>query len=242
MNRLRTLFVRLSLFGTCLLAGSAIAGAAPCITGSLQSYIESDRQGGCTLQDTIFRFSFSSQVLSGAPVVATASQITVTPINTNGAEGFNFSAVVNGTNYFSTPSGSVSYLIGYTVDPIISGADMSLDPPYGDVRATQSYCLNDVLPTCELGVSLAQSVSTANPPSSLSSHVDFPTAITDLALVDVRTSITLNGPAGFDALIATFNTNSSVGTAPEPSAVFLGVCGLSLLLLARFAKRWFAAR
>jgi hypothetical protein len=243
MDRLRTLISRLTLLGSLALASSAIAGAAPCVTGSLQSYIDLNLRGGCSLQDTIFRFSFSSQILGGAPVVANASQITVTPINEGNTEGFNFSAIVGPTNYFETPSGSVSYQIGYTVDPLTGGADMSLDPPFGDVRATQQYCLNDVLPTCSLGLSLSQSVSTANPPSSLTSHVDFPIPASSLALVDVRTTILLNGPAGFDALIATFNTSSTpVSPVPEPSAASLALGGLFLVCGVGGARRWLAAR
>jgi hypothetical protein len=212
------------------------------VTASLQSYINSDLSGGCSIQDTFFRFNFSSQVISGSPVVATASQITVTPIGTSTSEGFSFSATIGEVNYFSTPSGSVSYQISYTLDPATTGADMSLDPPYGDVRATQSYCLNDVFPTCSLGADLSQTVSTANAPSSLSSHVNFPIAVSSLALVDVNTVITLNGPAGFDALNAVFDTTTQASTVPEPSGALLALCGLSLVLGLGGVKRWLAAR
>lgn len=242
MNSSRTLPLRLGLLGTLVLATSTLAAAAPCVTASLESYINSDLSGGCTLQDTIFRFNFSSQILSGAPVVATASQITVAPINTPTSEGFSFSAIVNGTNYFETPSGSVSYLIGYSIDPVTSGADMSLDPPFGDVSATQSYCLNDVLPTCAHGQQLSQTVSTANPPSSLDSHVNFPIPVSNLALVDVTTVIRLNGPAGFDALNASFSTIPQAAAVPEPSAALLAICGLSVVLAFRAARRRLAAR
>lgn len=242
MNQLRASISRLSLLGMFVLTTSAISGAAPCVTGSLQSYINSDLSGGCSIQDVFFRFNFSSQVLSGNPVVATASEITVTPISTAVSEGFSFSAVVGGVNYFSTPSGSVSYQLNYTVDPATAGADMSLDPPFGDVRATQSYCLNDVFPSCSLGLDLSQTVSTANAPESLSSHVTFPIAVSSLALVDVNTVITLNGPAGFDALNAVFDTTAQAAAVPEPSGAFLALCGLSLVLGLGGVKRWLAAR
>ncbi len=242
MDRLRALISRLSLLGTLALTASAFAGASPCVTASLQSYINSDLSGGCSIQDTFFRFNFASQVLSGNPVVATASQITVTPISTATSEGFSFSALVNGVNYFSTPSGSVSYGISYTLDPVTTGADLSLDPPFGDVRATQSYCLNDVFPSCSLGIDLSQTVSTANAPSSLSSRVTFPISVSSLALVDVNTSILLNGPAGFDALSSVFSTTTQAAAVPEPSAALLALCGLSLVLGLGGVKRWFAAR
>ncbi len=241
MDRLRSQVSRLSLFGALVLATATIAGASPCVTASLQSYIDSDLSGGCTLQDRIFRFDFSSQILSGAPVVATSPQITVTPINTPTSEGFSFSATVNGTNYFETPSGSVSYRIHYSLDPVTSGADMSLDPPFGDVSATQSYCLNDVLPACAHGQELSQTVSTANPPGSLGSHVNFPIPVSNLALVDVTTVITLNGPAGFDALNASFSTTPQAAV-PEPSAGLLALCGFPVLLLVGKARRRFSAR
>jgi hypothetical protein len=238
----RRSILRLSLLGTLVLTTAALAGASPCVTASLESYINSDISGGCTIQDTIFRFDFSSQVLSGNPVVATPSQITVTPISSPTSEGFSFSALVDGVNYFSTPNGSVSYGISYTLDPVTTGADMSLDPPFGDVRATQSYCLNDVFPNCRLGLNLSQTVSTANPPSSLSSHVTFPISVSSLALVDVNTTITLNGPAGFDALNAAFTTTTQASTVPEPSSALLALCGLSLVLGLGGVKRWLAAR
>src|SRR5436305_13742704 len=215
MDRLRTLLSRLSLLGTLILTTSAVVGAAPCTTGTLQNYIDSDLSGGCSIQDTFFRFNFVSQVVNGNPVVATASQITVTPINTSTSEGFSFSAMVDGTNYFSTPSGSVTYGINYSVDPGTTGADMSLDPPFGDVVATQSYCLNDVLPSCSHGQELSQSVSTHNPPTSLSSRIGLPIPPSSLALVDLRTSVTLNGPAGFDSLNSVFLT-TPVSAVAEP--------------------------
>jgi len=241
MNRVRTLLSRLSFLGTLILTTSAIAGAAPCVTGSLQSYIDSDLSGGCTIQDTFFRFDFVSRVTSGNPVVATASQITVTPISTFTSEGFSFSAMVNGTNYFSTPSGSVTYEINYTVDPATAGADMNLDPPFGDVSATQSYCLNDILPSCSHGLELAQTVSTHNAPSSLSSRIAFPIPVSSLALVDVGTSITLNGPAGFDSLNAVFETTTAAAV-PEPSGALLAFCGLSVVSALGYVKRRSAAQ
>jgi hypothetical protein len=242
MDRLRSLFSKVIVLGALMLTATAIAGAAPCLVGSLQSYINSDINGGCTIQDRLFRFDFVSQVLSGDPVVATASQITVSPINTPASEGFSFSAMVNGTNYFETPSGSVSYLISYSIDPVTGGADMSLDPPFGDVRATQSYCLNDVLPACAHGQQLSQTVSTANPPGSLDSHVNFPIPVSNLALVDVTTVITLNGPAGFDALNTSFSTTPQVAAVPEPSAALLALCGLPVLLLAGAVRRRLSTR
>jgi len=150
--------------------------------------------------------------------------------------------MVGDINYFSTPSGSVSYQISYTLDPATTGADMSIDPPFGDVRATQSYCLNDVFPNCSLGLDLSQSVSTADAPSSLSSHVNFPIAVSNLALVDVNTVVTLNGPAGFDALNAVFDTTPQVSAIPEPSAALLALCGLSLVVSLGRVRRWLAAR
>jgi len=236
MDRLRTLLSRLSFLGTLIVTTSAIAGAAPCVTGTLQSYIDSDLSGGCSIQDTFFRFDFVSQVVSGSPVVATSSQITVTPISTSTSEGFSFSAMVNGTNYFSTPSGSVTYAINYTVDPATTGADMNLDPPFGDVSATQSYCLNDVLPSCSHGLELSQTVSTHNPPSSLTSRITFPIPVSSLALVDVGTSITLNGPAGFDSLNSAFET-TTVAAIPEPSGSLLALSGLSLVAIVGYTRR-----
>jgi len=149
--------------------------------------------------------------------------------------------MVGDTNYFSTPTGSVAYEINYSVDPATGGADLSLDPPFGDVVATQSYCLNDVFPTCSLGLPLSQTVTTQNAPASLSSRIGFPIAMSSLALVDVRTLITLNGPAGFDSLNDAFLT-IPVSEVPEPSGASLAVCGLSAVLVLGYARRRLAVR
>jgi hypothetical protein len=164
----------------------------------------------------------------------------VTPIDTPGTFGLSFSAIVNGTNLFSTPAGSsVTYYINYTVDPLTSGPDLRIDPVIGDVSATQSYCLNDVLSSgCQNGVMLSQSVSNDDPPGSLESQVSWPVSATTISLIDVNTTITLNGPASFDALDATFSTTA----VPEPENLLLAGVGLSLFVIVIYAKRRFSVR
>jgi hypothetical protein len=228
-----------------LVAGSAIGSASPCVVGSLQSYIDLDPTGGCTIgaapDNTFFRFTFSSSS-TGNATVADAAQITITPINTPSAFGLQFSANVNGVNLFSTPAGSsVTYYINYSLDPANGGADVSLDPVVGDVRATQSYCLNDTLPSCNHGTELSQSVSNDNPPGSLSSQIGFPISPSNIVFTDVNTVITLNGPASFDALNAVFLTTAPTAI-PEPANILLGGCGLSMFLVLLYGKRRFAIR
>lgn len=236
------LLSRFVLIGAMFVAGSAVAGASPCVVGTLQSYIDLDQSGGCTIgaapDNTFFRFTFSSSY-TGNATVANASEITVTPIDTSTAFGLSFSANVNGTNLFSTPAGgAVTYHINYSIDPVNGGPDLSLDPVTGDVSASQEYCLNDVLPACSNGVSLSLSVSNDNPPSSLSSQALWPISPNDISLIDVNTTITLNGPASFDALNSLFLTTA----VPEPANILLVGCGLFMFVVMLYGKRRFGLR
>ena len=239
MNRQPYFPLRFVVAGALLVSASAIASATPCVVGSLQSYIDLDPSGGCTIgaapDNSFFRFTFSSSS-AGNAIVANASEITVTPTDTPSNFGLSFSANVNGTNLFSTPAGSsVTYDINYSIDPLTGGRDLGLDPVTGDVSATETYCLNDVLPACSKGVLLSQTVSNNNPPSSLSSFIAWPIPPSSISLIDIRTTITLNGPASFDEL----NTSLTTTAVPEPANVLLGACGLSTLLVLLYAKRRF---
>jgi hypothetical protein len=238
MNRQHYLLFRLVIPSALVIGASAVASATPCVVGSLQSYIDLNASGGCTIGgaplNTFFDFKFSS-TSTGDATVASASQITVAPVDTPTLFGLTFSATVNGVNLFSTPAGSsVTYYIDYLIDPATSGPDLSLDPVVGNVSATQDYCLNDYFP-CSRGVSLSQTVSNTNPPSSLSSQLRWPIPPASIRLIDVGTTITLNGPASFDAL-----NSFQATTVPEPANIVLAGCGLFLFAVLLCAKRRFS--
>lgn len=248
MNRFHLFPWRFVLTGSMLLAGSITAIASPCVVGSLQSYVDLD-QSGCSIaappDNTFYDFRFSSS-FTGNATVANASEITVTPIDTTTAFGLEFSASANGINLFSTPAGSsVTYHIEYTVDPLTGGPDLSLDPVTGNVTATQTYCVLQVASSgsgCSGGVSLSQTVDNSNPPASLSSYTPWPVPPTSISQIDVNTTITLTGPASFDALDSTFSIVTSTSGVPEPANLLLAGFGLSLLLVLIYAERRFALR
>ena len=77
--------------------------------------------------------------------------------------------------------------------------------------------------------------------SSLVSRIGFPIPVSSLALVDVGTSITLNGPAGFDSLNSVFETTTAAAV-PEPSGALLAFCGLSVVSALGYVKRRSAAQ
>jgi hypothetical protein len=233
MTRLHVMS-RCCLVGTLLLAGSAAATTLPvCTTGTLASYIALDKTGGCTIGDySFFRFTAPGPDVTGNAPFANPSQILVTPEEISQQVGFRVSAMVDGTNLFSIPnptgSESVTYHIDYFFDPpAAGGGSLSLDPPFGDVTATQQYCLSDVFAGgCTLGTQAQISVTTADPFSRLT----FPVPA---LFIDNKIDITLNAspghPAGFDALTTLYNPN--VTPVPEPANTVLTGIGLITFLL-----------
>jgi hypothetical protein len=234
MNLASCAISRCCLICAVIIAASAAANATPvCVTNTLASYIALDPTGGCTIGDAIFfRFSAPATSVTGNPPVASASQILVTPVLNSIGPGLAFTAVVGGTNLFSIPNpteaDSVTYHIDYTFDPGVAGDDLSLDPPFGDISATQKYCLYDVFAnSCNLGTQAQQTVTTASP----FSQITFPIPA---SFIDVQTDITLNAspgnPAGFDGLNSVFVATPSI---TEPANILLtgfSLCGFSLLL------------
>lgn len=216
------------------------AGAVPvCTASSLSTYISLDASGGCTIGEfTFFRFTAPAPTTTGTPTVATDSQILLTPILTASGAGFSITASSGETNLFSisSPSGTtaITYYVDYSVDPapIIAGAELNIDPPFGNVSVSQTYCTADVLVDgCELGT---ESQQTAANPSPLSSVITFPNPS---SFVDIDTDISLSAtpgnPAGLDAVNALVEIGS-VSAVPEPSMLpLMALVLLPLLFLMR---------
>jgi hypothetical protein len=228
----------------CFLAGLVFAGLYPtaavavpvCTTGSLASYVSLDSGGGCTIGDyTFLRFSDPTPSTKGSPTVASPWEITVTPILTATGAGFSFTASEDSTNLFAISSASgttaVTYYIDYSVDPapIVGTADLSIDPPHGNVAVTQMYCAADVLATgCRLGVKSQQTVTVSSPVSVIT----FPSP---QSFVDIDTDICLSAtpgdPASIDAIDSFVNTPASA--VPEPATLPLTAGLFTLLFLVR---------
>jgi hypothetical protein len=211
-----------------VLCPTAAFAVPVCTTASLSTYLGLDTTGGCTIGDfTFFRFTAPTPTTTGSPTVASNSQIYITPIVTASGAGLSFSATDGENNLFaiSSPSGTtaVTYFIDYSVDPapIILGSDLDIDPPYGNVSVTQTYCTADVLVDgCALGTESQQTVAN---PSPLSSVISF---TNPSSFVDIATSITLSAtpgdPAGLDSVNAAVSNSAGGevgpgGAVPEPS-------------------------
>jgi hypothetical protein len=247
------LFAAISLHATSL--------APRCIANTLSAYERINSDSVCSVGILNFdSFTFASTG-TGDAVPLTASQIELTPCNgviagdlgggcfvnpTSRSGGFSISAL-NSSNPFSVGAGQTET---YTIDwrfiidtgPEDAGASLGLDPVFGGVNVTQTYCVDSFLnPTpcttrfADRLVTVAPqtiSVDNTNPPSSLFNSVTFGNP--GLFFADVQTVITLtggSGGAGFDAVTGT----AAIVDTPEPAAFLLVASGL--LLLGALRKR-----
>lgn len=231
---------------------TASANSLPpaCVSATLFDYEHNLANQQCSIGILIFQgftFSASGKSVSNnvpAPTPDTDQQILLTP----STGGFMLSQV-NGQQ-FSVLSGQiVNYNMGYqfVIDPapVLEGAELGLDPPFGNVTVTQSYCNDSVFLSpsqCIAAkdntfVTFAPQVLLVHNPDKLDDKITFnPPAF---AFGSVNTAIVLDGTtgsAGFDATTGS-STVINVATTPEPSTVTLG-CGALLLAFSRkYRKR-----
>lgn len=196
----------------------------------------------------ILNFSGFNFLASGTPAgsLKTSSDIELLPVGPARGElgdtGFNISAV---SGIFSVGIGeTATYVIDWHFDidagPSASGANLGLDPPFGDVTITQDYCVDSfisaysagVAPTCFTGRD-----SEGPPLQSLMVTTDLPFASIVFnpiaySFADVRTIIQLNGGptgAGFDSISGT----STIEQAPETGTWLLFTGGLAMVCITR---------
>jgi len=174
-----------------------------------------------------------------------ADQISLTPIDPGTAElgstGFNISGL-------SAEAGqSLTYVIDWFFEidagPYAGGASLGMDPPFGDVSITQSYCVDSsmseytpngfgcFIPGAEFGGPPLQSltVTVPNPDASI---VFDPVAHN---FANVRTVIQLSGGttgAGYD-MVSGATTIFPSSAAPEPASVVIIPGALLMLYLLR---------
>jgi len=204
-----------------MFAGSTLPS---CGTESLASYITGTAfppsTGGCAIG--ILDYYNFSYIMGTGPA---ASALEVTPT----ASGFNFS-LASGTPITAAPGQTVTFEVDYQIvidpAPIVTGGDLNLDPPAGDVTVTEYFC-NDISYVGSglcLGGSTPDTlqVTTANPSAS----IVFPDPATKSQQVGIVFKLVggANG-ASFDGLDA----DSTVLTfTPEPASTGL-LTGLLLL-------------
>lgn len=133
--------------------------------------------------------------------------------------------VVGGfTPYYVGPGVTAGYEIRFTADPapVLAGEDIELDPPFGTIAGTQSFC-KDALFTS------STSCSDMTTPGTVPFSIGSPAYLNfapPLFTLDTRTTILLNPfldtASGFDGVIFTFDV------VPEPgtwSLLLLGLAG-----------------
>src|SRR5579872_4817792 len=108
---------------TCLLVPAVCRlWAGPCTTKTLDQYELLPVNVGCTVGTNSFEnFTFVVQSQSGAPLIAAATDVLVTPVMIGGRNGLSFSS----TNFAESGSQSVTYLLTFAEDP--TGSIRSLD-------------------------------------------------------------------------------------------------------------------
>jgi len=242
MKILTTLAAGFAAIIACSLPLQAGSTFSPCVAGTVSSYESlSVEGGGCTVGILVFTAFDFSHILNNQ-TVNDPDQITLTP--TNG--GFDFTQTSDSIVPIPLqvgPNDTAIYDIffHYFVDPgpRTDGADMSMDPPFGNATVTQFFCNESTLsfnsdnnPVCS-GVGAAppplQSFSVHNPEPLVNSITfSFPSAEGDVL---TRIRLTGNGTigAGFDSLSA---TQSIIDTTPEPVSMTLafgGLLGIALL-------------
>jgi hypothetical protein len=174
-----------------------------------------------------------------------ADQINLSPIDPGTAELGSTGFTISGLT--ADAGQSLTYVIDwyFAIDagPRAGGASLGMDPPYGDVTITQSYCVDSFMSEYSpngfsCGVPGAEFGS---PPQSLTVTVPNPDATITfrpeaLSFADVRTVIQLNGGqtgAGFDMVSGA--TNIYDPTVPEPATLLL-IPGALYLLRRRVVK------
>src|ERR1700733_4556689 len=229
-----TLLLSMTLLTALVLHGEASTAVGPCAAGTLLSY--EDNTSGCELGGgsggilvfSAFTFSLSSS--SGSPVILDASEITVTPDPEGLGGGFTFGGFAGGTVFTGqTATYNINYSYFIDAGPVSSGADIGMDPPFGNVSITEAICADSIFDPsapgeCEVpGDPFAPqtfSIDVANP----SNHLDLDPVVTMSA--DIENTIFLDvtsTSSGFDSLTA---TSTVVSPTPEPLTLLTTLGGL----------------
>jgi hypothetical protein len=188
--------------------------ATPCIAGATLASYQALGATGCTIgPQTVSNFAFSNSV-SGGGTAASNTDILVTP-----TFGATFYGVQFAATDFTTATGIVNYVIGFTWDSIpIVGMGDALDP--GNVDILTDGCAG------------AAFVGSSCSGTLVSVHV-FPTQLTDSAFfspivtLGISNAITLTGPGSFNSI------ENDAFVVPEPASFLLAVLGAAIIAARR---------
>ena len=226
MNRLY-----LTALASFVMASSAFATSTTCPTGALTLYLASPTFS-CTTNLLTFTFDGPSSYISSGTNLLPASSITVSPILTQGDEGFTFSAPwnLNGANL------SMDSLIQFTASgPSIDDLELFFNGGYtgtGLTNVVENYCLNGPLVGCPNGSS--GQIKVTNPPQGFNDQVFFSSATSVSVSKDIELSTGNSTGTAFISQVANnFSASQENGfSTPEPLSFVLlgsGLLGLGLL-------------
>jgi len=184
--------------------------ATPCIAGGTLASYQALGATGCTIgPQTVSNFTFSDSV-SGGGTAASNTDILVTP-----TFGANFFGVLFAATDFSTATGTVNYVIGFTWDSLpINGMGDALDPGNVDILTNG----------CEGAAFVGSSCS-----GTLTSVHVFPTQLTNtaffspIATLGISNAITLTGPGNFNSI------ENDAYVVPEPGNFMLAALGAAIV-------------
>ena len=224
--------------GALMLCVAAVAQAgsvgsyAACGNASFGTYAASGYR--CTLGAVdVFNFELYTVDAAGTPTVAGSGLLNTIFVDPTWSASTGIAQVIVAgfTGMVVDRFTTEAWMIRFTIDPppVIAGEDMSLDPPFGVIQGSQSYCAD--------GLFSAAGVCSSGPGGLATFSIGTPAQLrfpAPLATLDTLTTIRLNPgrttPSGFDGVV--FDIYTSQGTVPEPGtwllmATAIGVAGIS---------------
>lgn len=219
-------------------AGS-VGSYAACGNASFGTYAASGYR--CTL-GAVDLFNFELYTVDPVLTVAGSGLLGTIFVDPTWSTSTGIGRVIVGgfTGMDVTAGDTAAWMIRFTIDPppVVSGEDMSLDPPFGVIHGSQRYCADGLFNTA--------GVCSSGPGGLATFSIGTPAQLrfsSPLATLDTMTTIRLN-PAmttrsGFDGVV--FDIYTTAGTAPEPGTWLLMATALGALGYSR-AKRAPGAR
>jgi hypothetical protein len=212
------------------LAPSALASVTTCPSGAYSLYLIPNFT--CQSGNLIFKnFGYSSALSNPSGIAIPASAITVTPVVTDGNEGFQFAGGWNVGTQAGPVSNVQDSVVSFDVmDMTVAITDLHLFfngsfTGTGTTSATESYCLNHALAGCPGGSS--GSINVTNPPPNFNAATSF-AAVSSISISkDINATSGTNGTASISQVINQFSNS-----IPEPLSFVLlgsGLLGLGLL-------------
>lgn len=213
-----------------LLFAAGTLSAAPCVSGTLASYIGLG-SAGCTVGATVFDSFNTLPAITGATAIAPGS-VNVTPVSSASTAGLSFS-----TSAASSAGQLRESLFGYRASgSIFSGESIALSGASasgsGAVTLIQNYCLGGSFSS---GVSGCSGVSgTLLVLSSGSDSTSFASPM----LLSVVNDFTVDAGRTGSASGGTFTNLYTVANAPAiPEPASSGLCGAALAAFALLLRR-----